>query len=132
MNHIDGSDLIGAHAWDKLVAHYGGCELPIPASIASGSGQKLAAMIGERAAQALIDYAAGDTLYIAAGRERTNGARYAEIKAMRASGMSYAEIARTFEFTGRYSERNIRMILAGDRDRAIEAMQAFEQLLLPV
>jgi Mor family transcriptional regulator len=106
--------------------------MPVPGSLESGSGEKLVALIGQHAARALIEYAGGDTLYISAGWERVLGARYAEIKAMRARGMSYAEIARKFEYTGRYSERNIRMILAGERDDVITAMKEFEQLLLSV
>ena len=123
MNHLEGHDLIGAHAWNTLVAHYGGCELPVPGRIDSGSGQRLAEKVGPHAAQALISYAGGDTLYIAAGWGRILAARYAQIRALRDErGLSYAEIARTFEYTGRYSERNIRMILSGDRWQMIQAM----------
>lgn len=129
MNHLEGAERIGAKAWDRLVGRYGGCELAVPANIDSGSGRKLAELIGEEPARKLIQYAGGDNLYIAAGWERIVGARYREIIERRQQGESYTDIALGYTYVGRYSERNIRMICTGSRNRVIEAMERMERQL---
>lgn len=113
MNRYDGIQLIGAPAWKLLVSRYGGCEYEVPSQVGTRRGADLAALVGDAAAAALIDYAAGDRVYIAAGWEEILSARYAEIVALHESGMTPSQIARAWEGKIKYSERNVRMILAG-------------------
>jgi hypothetical protein len=113
MNYLEGHARIGRSAWNLLVAHYGGSELDVPTNSQSSAGKRLAEQIGQDAAADLIAYAAGDRLYIAEGWEQILASRYERIVAMHSAGQTPSEIARAFVFTGRYSERNIRMILAG-------------------
>lgn len=82
----------------------------------------MAAWIGEAAASKLIELAAGDRIYIASGWEQTLCIRYAEIIAMHDQGMTPAKIAMAFTYQARYTERNIRMILAGRFDVLRESL----------
>ena len=106
-------ELIGHVAWRRLVAWRGGCEYDVPGSLDCPSGVELATRIGADGARKLIDWAKGTRIYIAAGHAETLLARYSEIVAAHEQGQSPREIAMLMDFHGRYTERNVRMILSG-------------------
>ena len=131
MNRIEGINMVGREAWSVLVSRHGGCELPIPTAIGTRRGEEMAALIGRDAAIKLIEYAGGDRLYISAGHDEILCARYGEIVAMHEQGNTPAQISRKWEGTLKYSERNVRMILAGRFEALSESISVAEQMTLP-
>lgn len=94
-----------------MVAMWGGCDYFIPASLECLRGQQLVELIGEDAARRLIAYGADTTIYIAAGKADVLAARTAEMRLMRARGMSLRQIA-SVEWAQRYTARNVFRLLS--------------------
>ena len=127
--HYVRDDLLGLDAWRALVGRYGGCGYKIPATIASDRGRALAALIGERAAQQLIEYGGGCEIYVHAARDEISTARHREIRAMRARGMTIVEIVRAYTWTACYTERAVYEILAAEGEG--ELVQAYPEGPVP-
>jgi hypothetical protein len=121
MNFIE--QHIGADAFNRLVEKIGGCDYKVPAGINTERGAQLREWIGKQAAQALIDYAAGDTVYIGARHEQALTHRYREIRRLHRSGLCPREIAQRYTFTGKYTERQIWAILAADFKTARKTLE---------
>jgi len=130
MNHIEGHRVIGSVAWDKLVSYRGGCEYDVPANLDGNPGARLSELIGKNAAKALIKYAGGDTIYIAVNWEKILATRYADIVARHEAGETPNEIALRYTYVGRYTERQIRMVLHGRPDILKEGIPG-AQLQIP-
>lgn len=107
----DWMDAIGPTATDKLAQVYGGCKYLVPPSTETRAGHELTAMIGGKAATALVGLAAGDTIYIPQGVIDERAARVELIEALHRGGMSPNRISQLLCFTARYSERHVRHIL---------------------
>ena len=110
-------NIIDSESMTALAAEYGGIEYKVPTNIASQRGLELVTLIGAQAAQQLIDYAGGTEFYISRDNDKTLQARYQEIRAMHQRGYTPQEIAKGYTYQARYTERQIRSILAGGIER---------------
>jgi hypothetical protein len=91
---------------DTLCSVFGGCDLYIPSDPGGAQEMVMADRIGAGVAAKLIQWARGSKLYIPMPEEPLERRRD-DIKRMRASGMTVAEISRSYRFSARYSERQI-------------------------
>lgn len=108
--HIE--QILGKAAFNRLVAHVGGTEYWVPKEDDTERAKELIAWIGRDPAKALIAYAGGGRVYIYAIHHEVLRARYNEIMRLIEDGLTPAEVALSYTFTGRYTERQIRKIIA--------------------
>lgn len=101
-------DIVGAEKYALLADAHGGTNYNIPSTIDSKRGENLAKIIGDEAAAKMISYAGGTSEYIRVGVEK----RHDAVIDMHNSGMSINAISRKFRYEGRYSESQIKTILA--------------------
>jgi Mor family transcriptional regulator len=111
-NHIE--QVLGKAAFNRLVAHVGGIEYWVPKAEDTERALELIDWIGREAAIALIAYAGGARVYVYADHQQVLRARYNEIMRLIENGMTPPEVALTYTFTGRYTERQIRKIIAAE------------------
>jgi hypothetical protein len=104
---------IGREAWGRLIAWRGGTEYDVPATIDCPRGIELASRLGADAGRKLIAFAGGTRVYVAAGHAEILLSRYEEIINRHRRGETPTEIALAMTFEGRYTERTVRMVLAG-------------------
>lgn len=117
------SEVIGPRAFAILTAAVGGCDYNIPSSLDTPEGVALCEMIGAEDAARFVAWGGGARVYLPYSRDAILMERAMTIVELAGRGVPIPEIARTFRYVGRYSERQIRMILAAAR-RAPEAYQA--------
>lgn len=106
-------DAVGNESWRKLIAWRGGTEYDVPTSLECARGTELMGRVGRDAATRLIAFAGGTRVYLAAGHGEILLARYHEIVERQRAGQTPAQIAIEMTFEGRYTERTVRMVLAG-------------------
>lgn len=103
--------VLGAEALEALCERWGGADLTLPQRPEGTTFDALARALGQPAAAALVAWGGGCAIYVPqldhARRER----RRQEVQALRARGLTLAEIARTYRYEGRYTERQIRSLL---------------------
>lgn len=114
---------LGQEPFAQLVAHAGGTDYEVPERLDCPRGQELAEWIGDTAAAKLIDYAGGDTVYVKACHNDALRARYVDILRLRRKGLTPAQIARSYTFQARYTERQIWAIVAGNPKEAAKALE---------
>lgn len=122
-------ETIGETAWPRLVAWCGGTEYDVPERLDTPSGVELASRIGAEAARKLIRWAKGSRIYVAAGHAETLLSRYRDIQRLHEEGQSVREIAMSYDYHGKYTERTIRSVLSGRLDALEE--QFGQQMELP-
>lgn len=116
-------EVIGREAFERLCAWVGGGDYSIPADPDSSQAKALGAQIGAVAAEALIAWGAGGRVYVPYLYAVELGRRRAEILSLRERGATIAEIARSYRYTGRYTERQIIALLIAPALDAGEALQ---------
>lgn len=115
------TDYIGAAAASRLVLHYGGQTLKLPAQAGGRVFEGLCLSIGDEAAGDLVASFGGEALYVAMNQRQLVEARRQEVLARRAAGESFASIARSMTFVSRFSERWVRKLAS---DNAMSARLA--------
>ena len=95
------TELIGAPAVMALVQAHGGLAFDVPATTRGKRYRDLAALIGERPAQALLARHGGDAIYIAKLDAQKRAKRNAEIRAAYDDGTPVPELARRYNLTER-------------------------------
>jgi DNA-binding NarL/FixJ family response regulator len=103
---------IGADAADLLSGAFGGADLRVPATCDGECFARIARVIGETAAAKLVRIAAGDLLYVPRNHQQQNRERNGEIARMLAEGKTPAEIAHSYRYVGRVTERHVYRILS--------------------
>lgn len=101
-------DIIGMQAALKLVEHFGGVALYVPAEITPD--HRITQAIGERAATLLWEHYRGDTIDIPRCHAALREARNAELRARREAGATVSELAIDYGLT----MRAVWYILAAD------------------
>lgn len=109
-------DAIGPAAWALLTQHWGGRELRIPATRNSKTWRDLCAVIGSKAADALIDLYAGDALSVPLGAHLTRKKRMQALYRMRQQGASIAELVQASRHERTLTARTIKRQLAEVRN----------------
>jgi hypothetical protein len=104
--------VIGKPAYHRLGMAVGGCDYHIPSCSDCEIGAALIDTVGHEAAMRLIKWGGGSRVYIPYSRTGEVDQRRLTLREMRARGMTISEIARTFRFEGRYTERQIYALLA--------------------
>jgi hypothetical protein len=99
-------EILTADELCTLCSVFGGCDLYVPSDPGGARGMALSERIGSVVAAKLIQWARGSKLYIPMPEDHLKRRRD-DIKRMRASGMTVAEISRSYRFPARYSERQI-------------------------
>lgn len=119
-------EVIGREAFELLCSWAGGSDLDIPRNIDLSSGQKLAQAIGAHAARALIAWGAGGRVYVPYLYVMELQRRQRDVRALRAQGLTFREIARTYRYTGRYTDRQLIALCTVEIDSSTkgEALQA--------
>jgi hypothetical protein len=116
MNIIE--EAIGRDAYELLCAWAGGGDYCIPSQVESGQAAALAEHIGREAAHALIRWGAGGRVYVPNQHSHERQRRQADILARREAGATIPEIARSYRYSGRYTERQILALLGEATSRA--------------
>jgi len=110
MNEIE--RVIGELAYRRLSESLGGCDYSIPSTMECDAAAALSQAVGHDAAVLLVKWGGGARIYIPYSRADDVFQRSLTIREMRNRGMSVQEIARTFRFEGRYTERQVYALLA--------------------
>lgn len=105
-------ELIGPAAFARLCERYGGGDLQLPRSLDAPSARTLVDVLGEAGARALIDWGGGSRFYVPHGYRDRPEFRAAVVRELYAAGMTMPEIARSYRYSGRYTERQVTQILA--------------------
>lgn len=103
---------VGEEAADQLATALGGSDYRVPCGTEGAGYERLARIVGFAAAERLVRAAAGDVLYIPRNQMRLCGERNAEIARLLADGMTPAQVAQTYRYEGRVSERHVYRILS--------------------
>lgn len=109
------ADYLGSPAVAVLVQHFGGQTLKVPRRAAGKTWARLCDALGDSLAHTLIDNFGGEALYIAINHRQFVAWRRERAAALRAQGMSYAQIARALPSPVAYTERGVRKMIAGQR-----------------
>ncbi len=104
--------VIGVTAYRRLGLAVGGCDYRIPSCSDCELGAALIDTVGHDSAMRLIKWGGGSRIYIPYSRTEEVDQRRLTLREMRARGMTVAEIAKTFRFEGRYTERQVYALLA--------------------
>lgn len=105
-------DLLGQDDYARVCDTFGGTELFIP-SRGSRAAQKLSSVIGSVAADLLIAWGSGSTIYVPRRVNSEFEQHRAKVLELRRRGKTISEIAREYVFESRFSERKIRQLLRG-------------------
>jgi Mor family transcriptional regulator len=116
---------IGPDATKELCRVMGGADLRVPAQYEGEGYERLALIIGYPAADKLVRYAGGDTLYVPRNEAEALEDRNNRILRMLKEGKKPAEIAREFTYVARLSERHIYRIVQKTRGVA-EQLNLFD------
>ncbi|MEN8721168.1 MAG: hypothetical protein ABF296_12995 [Oceanococcaceae bacterium] len=111
MNFPDWADVIGPVAYEQLVSALPGAAYDVPWDIDTPRGERLAGLIGDYAARRLIQHAAGTQIYIRLSIDPEDERHLRAIHAMRRGGLTPQQIAATYVFPTRLTERHIRRLL---------------------
>ena len=103
--------VIGREAFETLCRQYGGLDLHIPQCMATQSAHYLADTIGLEATEALIAWGSSSRVYVPKLYDMELQKRREEIAELRSRGVTYAEIAKTYKYESRYTERQVYTIL---------------------
>lgn len=104
-------DIIGHDAYIDLCAWCGGVNYYVPSDAENKQGLELERAIGHAAARRLVDWAGGSVIYVPSRFAAELLKRRDEIMALRNRGKTVQEIARSYSYEGRYTERQLwRMI----------------------
>jgi hypothetical protein len=109
------AEIVGAEAFAKLSAVYGGCDFIVPGGVSSERGKVLVELIGAEAAERLIFWGRSSRVYVAKSRVTVRQRRAAEVRELHRQGMTASEISRNYSFTSRYSERAVYKLLSGEK-----------------
>lgn len=101
---------------ELLCNAYGGADLYIPNPGSTALIAAIAERIGQAAVDKLVAWARGSKIYIPRNLSNAVDRRHLDVRIMHKSGMKITEIARAYEFTSRYSERQISNIISEGRD----------------
>jgi len=106
-------EVIGREAFEKLCGSYGGLDLHIPQTMDTQSAHYLADTIGLEATRALVAWGGSSRVYVPKLFDIELQKRRADIAELRSRGVTYAEIAKTYKYESRYTERQVYAILEG-------------------
>ncbi len=110
MNLIE--SCIGNEAFIKLCAWVGGGDYYVPSAKMTAQACILGSTIGEVAADKLMAWAGGSRIYVPFPEDVEIAARRERLIEMRNRGMTLLEISLAFEYTTRYSVKQISRLLA--------------------
>lgn len=105
-------DAIGPAAFARLAQCFGGSDICLPITDAGRSYKKLVAVLGAGATRNLMLWGGGCRIYVPRTPSGEQRRRYEDICELRARGKTLTEIASEYTYTARYTERQIRAILA--------------------
>jgi len=108
----DLEDAIGPAAFARLAQCFGGSDICLPSTDTSRSYKKLVAVLGEKTTRNLMLWGGGCRIYVPRSPSGEQRQRYEEICELRSRGKTLTEIASEYTYTARYTERQIRAILA--------------------
>lgn len=100
-------DTIGTAAYLALCDWTGGVNYYVPSSPDCEQAQKLAQAIGDAPMRLLVQWAMGSVIYVPNRSAAELLKRQREILCMRSTGKTVQEIARTYKYNSRYTERQI-------------------------
>jgi len=104
------TDYIGQEAALKAARILGGSTFRVPARARGKSWLLLAEALGETAARAMVENYSGEQVYIARNAREEQRLNHAEVIRRLEAGETVAEVARSFNYQARYSDRWIRKI----------------------
>lgn len=121
-------ETIGHDAYIDLCAWCGGVNYYVPSDIEDRNGLELENAIGKPAARRLIEWAGGSVVYVPSRFNAELLKRRDEINALRKCGKTVQEIARTYEYHGRYTERQIWRMITTPREVMLRGAQDNQNL----
>ena len=104
-------DVIGREAFEILCRYYGGLDLHIPQTMDTQSAHYLADTIGMEATKALVAWGGSSRVYVPKLYDLELQKRREDMAELRSRGVTYAEIAKTYKYESRYTERQVYTIL---------------------
>ena len=105
--------VIGRDAYLALQGAMGGCDCFIPATLGNRSAQILIDAVGLEATEALIAWGGPCRVFVPRDAKAERARRIADLQALRRKGLTIEQIAVTYRYTGRLSERAVYNILKG-------------------
>lgn len=116
-------DTIGSEAYQDLCAWCGGTNYYVPSDPENAQGIELERAIGGVPARRLIRWAGGSVIYVPSRFIADLIRRRDEIMAMRSKGKTVQEIARSYTYVGRYTERQLWRMINTPREDLIKKIQ---------
>lgn len=123
------AEYIGQGPAARLSQALGGLSIKIPKHAQGKTWEQLVGIIGESAAATLCEHFGSEGMYIANNHRSAIAARRAEVAALRAKGLSFAQISAQLKYTVTYTERGVRK-LAQQHQREIDNATASRQRTL--
>lgn len=125
------TEYLGARAVAQLVLHCAGSTLKIPKRASGQVWQRLHELLGAEAAHTLVQHFGGEQLYVAANHRQVVAQRREHATALRAQGLSFADIARQMRVVNTYTERCVRKLIAQGQQAVAAAAQQLPLLPEP-
>lgn len=113
-------EVIGRDAYMELCAWCGGTTFYVPSDPENAQGLELERAIGAVAARRLIRWAGSSLVYVPSRFTAELIKRRDEIMALRNTGKTVQEIARSYTYQGRYTERQLWRIINTPRDEFLK------------
>jgi len=104
-------DYIGQGPAGRLTQALGGQSIKIPKRQAGRTWAQLVQIMGEAAAATLCEHFGSESLYIARDHRSALNQRRADVAALRAQGLSFAQISTRLKYTTTYTERGVRRLV---------------------
>jgi len=101
-----------------MVANFGGLDIHIPKFADGKMYERLVTIMGPDIAAELVRIFGGERLYIAKDAKEAKQIHRRVIAEYRAAGKTWQEIASSYTFINRFSERWVRKLGATDQDAA--------------
>ena len=106
------ADYLGEHAAAVVIEHYGGASIKTPRRPQGRVFDDLCTRLGPDLAALFVETFQGEHLYVALSEHDAAAARLADLLALQAQGLTFAQIAQVYRAPGkRYTERWVRELL---------------------
>jgi len=119
------ADHIGDGPAMRLVTHFGGLDIHIPKRARGRLYDDLLRIMGEGTTDELVRIFGGERLYITKDAKAAKAVHQKIIAEKRAAGESWQQVAKSYTFTSRFSERWVRK-LGGADERVSQQVSLFD------